>query len=372
MTYYLNLFSAETWVAFRSKGSRISGFSKNQLTQAKKIEKDDIFLCYLVGLSRWCGVLKNNSKHFIDETPHFRSEKDPFVVRFDVEPICTLEPEHAIPVTRDKIWNTLSWTKEIQQGSVGWGANFQRSLRQIPDSDAIFLISELEQQASEKKVFELSSKDQRILRRAATVRTSSGEVSVAIPETDDELDHTDEATTQPGKHRESHAIQAIIGEIGSKMGFQVWLPRNDRERVFSASNGLLKDAVVDTLPMQYNDATIRTIEQIDVLWLRGRSIARAFEVEHTTAIYSGLLRMADLVALQPDINIPLHIVAPVDRRDAVIEQIKRPVFTLFETAPLSERCTYISYESIRELADTPHLQHLNQSILDEFSEAAEL
>lgn len=33
--------------------------------------------------------------------------------------------------------------------------------------------------------------------------------------------------------------------------------------------------------------------------LRRRSIARAFEVEHTTAIYSGLLRKADLISLQP-------------------------------------------------------------------------
>jgi hypothetical protein len=37
---------------------------------------------------------------------------------------------------------------------------------------------------------------------------------------------------------------------------------------------------------------------------------RAFEVEHTTAIYSGLLRMADLLSLVPNMDIKLHIVAP--------------------------------------------------------------
>jgi hypothetical protein len=36
-------------------------------------------------------------------------------------------------------------------------------------------------------------------------------------------------------------------------------------------------------------------EQIEVLWLKGRAIQRAFEVEHTTSIYSGILRMADLL-----------------------------------------------------------------------------
>jgi hypothetical protein len=146
------------------------------------------------------------------------------------------------------------------------------------------------------------------------------------------------------------------------MGFKVWIPKSDRERVKSASAVDLASAMIDILPMNYNDATIRTIEQIDVIWLRGRSIARAFEIEHTTAIYSGLLRMADLVALQPDINIPLHIVAPEARQETVLDQIKRPVFSLLETGPLSERCSLLNYDDVRELAEKPELSHLKDSI----------
>lgn len=293
-------------------------------------------------------------------------------MRFKVKPLHLFGPEQSIPVTLDSIWNELSWTRDIKQGAVGWGANFQRSLRELPDKDARFLLRELNQQSVKKIEFELSTKDLRILRRAATVRTSAGEVSVAIPEAEEDDEPLNEQSSECGKPKESHTIQGIVAEIGTKMGFKIWLPRNDRERVLRATNGLTKDSIIDTLPMNYNDATIRTIEQIDVIWLRSRSIARAFEIEHTTAIYSGLLRMADLVALQPDINIPLHIVAPVDRKEAVIEQIRRPVFSLFEVAPLSERCTYLSYESIRELVNTPHIQHLNPSILDEYTESAEL
>ena len=47
-----------------------------------------------------------------------------------------------------------------------------------------------------------------------------------------------------------------------------------------------------------------------MIWLKRRAIIRAFEVEHTTAVYSGILRMADLLALQPNMDINLHIVAP--------------------------------------------------------------
>ena len=86
------------------------------------------------------------------------------------------------------------------------------------------------------------------------------------------------------------------------------------------------NVLLDRLPLNYDDTTLRTIEQIDVLWLHRRSIVRAFEVEHTTSVYSGILRMADLLALQPNMDIKLHIVAPVGKREKVFSEIRRPVF----------------------------------------------
>jgi hypothetical protein len=100
-------------------------------------------------------------------------------------------------------------------------------------------------------------------------------------------------------------------------------------------------------------------------------MARAFEVEHTTSIYSGLLRMADLLALQPNMDIKLHIVAPAARRDKVFQEIKRPVFSLLERGPLDERCTYMSYDSVDEVAKLRHLAHMSDSVLDDYAEEAE-
>ena len=70
--------------------------------------------------------------------------------------------------------------------------------------------------------------------------------------------------------------------------------------------------MVSELPTQFNEVTNKTIELIDVLWLKGNSIVAAFEVESTTAIYSGLLRMSDLLALQPNLEINLFLVAPTN------------------------------------------------------------
>lgn len=266
--YFLNLFSPETWAAFQSAGSKISGFSRHQKTQAQRsLQPGNIFLCYLVGIGRWCGALEIESEAFVDETPIFKTEADPFIVRFRVRPLVILDPKHAIPMREPFLWNRLAWTKDIPPRSVGWGANFQRSLRRIPEEDGIFLLQLLEKQAQAPEPYELNSKDRRALNRA-TVRTASGELPVEIPDEDDETEARIEGIASEPEARQSHKIQAMIAEIGSKMGFSVWIPKSDRERVKAATAYDLTAALIDILPMNYNDATIRTIEQIDVIWLR--------------------------------------------------------------------------------------------------------
>lgn len=81
--------------------------------------------------------------------------------------------------------------------------------------------------------------------------------------------------------------------------------------------------------------------------------------------------MADLLALQPNMDIRLHIVAPADRREKVFQEVRRPVFSLLDRGPLSETCTFISYDSLRELAEQQHLEHLSDSVLDEYEEEAQ-
>jgi hypothetical protein len=171
--------------------------------------------------------------------------------------------------------------------------------------------------------------------------------------------------------RESHKVQSLLAQVGSEMGFRVWVPRADRQRVLELLPGKAHAAFLDLLPLNYDDATLKTVEQIDVIWLKGRSMARAFEVEHTTAIYSGLLRMADLLALQPNMDIRLHIVAPAEKQEKVLREIRRPVFSLLERGPLYESCSYLSYEAVNEIAAMEHLAHMNPSIIEEYTELAE-
>src|SRR4051812_28445060 len=110
MTYYLDLFTPETWEAFRAHGGTVSGFRERQRRSADRLKPGDIFLCYLVRLSRWCGVLEVVSGPTMDATPLF-SDPDPFVVRFEVRPRILLEVEQSIPTYDPGLWHSLSFTK---------------------------------------------------------------------------------------------------------------------------------------------------------------------------------------------------------------------------------------------------------------------
>jgi hypothetical protein len=200
-----------------------------------------------------------------------------------------------------------------------------------------------------------------------TVKRPERSVSVSVPAMSEE--ETSEGT-KVTETRESLQIQAALAEIGARMGLSIWLPKADRARVLNIWRPT-SEVVLEELPLNYENTTLRTIEQIDVLWLKKRSIVRAFEVEHTTSIYSGLLRMADLIALQPNLNINLHIVAPAAKRERVFQEIRRPVFSLLEPRPLADICTYLSYESVRDLLGAKHLDRLSDAVIEDYEERAE-
>jgi hypothetical protein len=237
----------------------------------------------------------------------------------------------------------------------------------LDDGDGKFLVEKLTAQSTQGKPYPLDEQDTKRL-ATHTVNRPEKVVSVSVP---DDTSVVDEAPPSPeAEVRESIRVQALIAQMGARMGLSIWIPRSDRGGVLKE----WKDAgqnLLERLPLNYDDATLRTIEQIDVLWLRGRSIVRAFEVEHTTSVYSGILRMADLLALQPNMDIKLHIVAPNAKREKVFQEIRRPVFSLLDRGPLAESCTYVSYDSLRELAAQKHLEHLSDTVLDEYAEEAE-
>lgn len=123
-------------------------------------------------------------------------------------------------------------------------------------------------------------------------------------------------------------IQGWLRDLGLALGYQVWIAANDRGRIFQG--GRLGDGCLADLPVDLRAAeSADTIRLIDVLWLdqANGQVCAAFEVEHSTSIYSGIVRMLDLAL--GDTQKSLHglfLVAPDDRQEEVCNQLRRPAF----------------------------------------------
>jgi hypothetical protein len=187
----------------------------------------------------------------------------------------------------------------LEKGSIAWTGKVRGSLVRLDNRDGTFLAEKLTAQSIGGRLYPLDEQELRKLTTHTVTRTDKV-VTVSVP---DDIGVIDEAIITPEvETRESIRVQALIASIGARMGMSIWIPRADRTAILKEWKNE-QNSLLERLPLNYDDTTLRTVEQIDVFWLRGRSIVRAFEVEHTTSVYSGILRMADLLALQPNMDI---------------------------------------------------------------------
>lgn len=132
------------------------------------------------------------------------------------------------------------------------------------------------------------------------------------------------------KEDETHTqVQGWLRDLGKALGYDVWIAANDRNRPLDG--GRLGDGCLAELPTAIGKAPgADAVRLIDVLWLSKESgrIVAAYEVEHTTSIYSGIVRMLDL-ALGPEAHAleGMFLVAPDGRQEEVRAQLARPAFS---------------------------------------------
>lgn len=139
-------------------------------------------------------------------------------------------------------------------------------------------------------------------------------------------------------------VQGWLRDLGHSFGYKVWIATNDRSRPYR--DGKLADGCLVQLPLSLSIAGGETVPLIDVIWLNDEgSVVAAFEVEHSTSIYSGIVRLLDLALGSADtIHRHLYLVPPDSRESDVRSQLRRPAFSL--VAKLGIR--YIRYSALRE------------------------
>jgi hypothetical protein len=87
------------------------------------------------------------------------------------------------------------------------------------------------------------------------------------------------------------------------------------------------------------------LSEVDVVWMRrgAGDLVALYEVEHTTTIYSGLLRFNDVHIVAPELHPRFSIVSNDARRSLYVRQVNRPTF---QRSGLSEICTFMEYENV--------------------------
>ncbi|MDP1623165.1 MAG: hypothetical protein Q8M08_12595 [Bacteroidales bacterium] len=156
--------------------------------------------------------------------------------------------------------------------------------------------------------------------------------------------------------------QYLLSKLGQIVGCKNFIASNDRKRKFNQTE--LGQFSVTSLPnLGLNDEATNRISLIDVIWLKQNAPMCAFEVETSTSVYSGLLRMSDLLAVVPALNIKLYIVAQSERQKKVLSELSMPTF---RKIGLNDYCEFISIEDLEELLKkVENLSgHIQPSILD--------
>ncbi|WP_059172029.1 hypothetical protein [Bacillus sp. FJAT-27445] len=166
------------------------------------------------------------------------------------------------------------------------------------------------------------------------------------------------------KENNDHSeMQYQLAKLGRSLGYQVWIARNDHKREWNGrklGEWSVDQLALDGFPLQVQD----TVSLIDVLWLDQNShIICAFEVEKSTSIYSGILRLYDLALTMNDQKCKFYLLAPDKREKEVKAQLFRPSFRHNQMCSIS----YILFSSLRCDCDAMCKFGTNTSVLDKIS-----
>jgi len=137
-------------------------------------------------------------------------------------------------------------------------------------------------------------------------------------------------------------VQTLLGGIGVAKGFEIWIPQNDRARL----DWTLTHRYDPTNSLPPSLLAVKTIaEEVDVIWIDrcGGKPAALYEVEHSTPIYSGLLRFNDVHLTLPNTNLRFGIVSNDVRRALFVRQLNRPTFN---ASGLREMCAFLEYRNV--------------------------
>jgi len=138
-------------------------------------------------------------------------------------------------------------------------------------------------------------------------------------------------------------MQYYLIKIGINKGHDIWIAQNDQNKSFNGFS--FSENTLNVLPSFTQPKTLAIAKFVDVIWFKKNTAnpVRFFEIEHSTSIYSGLLRLNDII-----IDFPINkatIIIPKSRINLFETQIARRTFDL---SGLYEVCEYMTYKDLEK------------------------
>lgn len=168
-----------------------------------------------------------------------------------------------------------------------------------------------------------------------------------------------------GLHSE---MQYHLLKIGNALGYDVITATNDRSRSYDGQN--FSFLSLPQFPeILLDKETLNTIRLIDVLWFKKgtNNVVAAFEVEKSTSIYSGILRLADLSYSIADGDEVFYLIVPDNREKDVRQQLSRPAIKS-NNVPIK----YILFSELRSNCDALCRFGDNHFIMEKIARCVEL
>jgi len=153
-------------------------------------------------------------------------------------------------------------------------------------------------------------------------------------------------------------MQYHLLKIGNALNYDVIAASNDRSKIYNG-NKFSFISIKEFPKIDVPKETFGTIKLIDIVWFeKGTNhVVCAFEVEKSTSIYSGILRLTDLSFSLPSYKSKLYIIIPNKREKEVRLQLNRPAvrnsnleILYILTSELRENC-----DALCKLGDSYHI-----------------
>jgi 16S rRNA G966 N2-methylase RsmD len=145
------------------------------------------------------------------------------------------------------------------------------------------------------------------------------------------------------RQSQHNEVLALLAEVGKSLGFKIWIGKKEQSEYADglAGNKKLSEYVNANLDSLTNAENKKTIQGIDLLWVKGNKIVSSFEIEFSTSMTSGLVRGSNI-----DSKVFKYLVIPEEREEQFKRKQKSPMFAeRFE----EDNWNLLFFDSIRHL-----------------------